>query len=169
MLFAQLVDDPSSHPELFTTEESQRVERERLHKIIERLVVWENVTDKRLLAEARAEITKSTGGTPPRIFDPFMGGGTIPLEAQRLGLEAQASDLNPVSVLITRSRELSDSLCRTPTGLSRPRGCRNGRVVWSPWTCCRRAGVRSMGAGRSPKAHWTPVSQGPKRRWADFL
>ena len=103
VLFAQLVDDPSSHPELFTTEESQRVERERLHKIIERLVVWENVTDKRLLAEARAEITKSTGGTPPRIFDPFMGGGTIPLEAQRLGLEAQASDLNPVSVLITRS------------------------------------------------------------------
>lgn len=103
VLFAQLVDDPSSHPELFATEEAQRVERERLHSIIERLVVWENVRDERLLTEARAEILRSCDGQPPAILDPFAGGGTIPLEAQRLGLEAHASDLNPVAVLINKA------------------------------------------------------------------
>ncbi|OBK03534.1 hypothetical protein A5746_20670 [Mycolicibacterium conceptionense] len=103
VLFAQLVDDPSSHPEEFPTEELQRKERERLHKIIERLVVWENTRDEKLLAEAHAEILKSTNGNPPPILDPFAGGGTIPLEAQRLGLEAHASDLNPVPVLINKA------------------------------------------------------------------
>jgi len=103
VLFAQLVDDPSSHPGEFPTEDAQRVERERLHAIIERLVVWENTRDQALLAEAHAEILKSTGGNPPPILDPFAGGGTIPLEAQRLGLEAHASDLNPVAVLINKA------------------------------------------------------------------
>ncbi len=103
VLFAQLVDDPSSHPSRFPTEESQRAERERLHGIIERLVVWENTRDRGLLAEAHAEILNSTGGNPPPILDPFAGGGTIPLEAQRLGLEAHASDLNPVAVLINKA------------------------------------------------------------------
>lgn len=103
VLFAQLVDDPSSRPDEFPTEEAQREERERLHKIIEDLVAWENVRDERLLAEARAEIIKSCDGNPPRILDPFAGGGTIPLEAQRLGLEAHASDLNPVAVLINKA------------------------------------------------------------------
>lgn len=103
VLFAQLVDDPSSHPDQFPTEEAQRAERERLHGIIERLVVWENTRDKSLLAEAHAEILASTGGNPPPILDPFAGGGTIPLEAQRLGLEAHASDLNPVAVLINKA------------------------------------------------------------------
>jgi putative DNA methylase len=103
VLFAQLVDDPSSHPEQFLTEEAQRGERERLHRIIERLVVWENTRDQKLLAEAHAEILRSTRGNPPPILDPFAGGGTIPLEAQRLGLEAHASDLNPVAVLINKA------------------------------------------------------------------
>jgi putative DNA methylase len=103
VLFAQLVDDPSSHPDRFPTEEDQRVERERLHDIIRRLVVWENVGDERLFREAHEEILKSTGGKPPAILDPFAGGGTIPLEAQRLGLEAHASDLNPVAVLINKA------------------------------------------------------------------
>jgi putative DNA methylase len=103
VLFAQLVDDPSSHPEEFPTEELQRKERERLHDLIERLVVWENIRDESLLAEAHAEILKSTDGNPPPIVDPFAGGGTIPLEAQRLGLNAHASDLNPVAVLINKA------------------------------------------------------------------
>jgi putative DNA methylase len=103
VLFAQLVDDPSSHPDRFPTEDAQRAERERLHGIIERLVVWENTRDQVLLDEAHAEILKSTGGDPPPILDPFAGGGTIPLEAQRLGLEAHASDLNPVAVLINKA------------------------------------------------------------------
>ena len=103
VLFAQLVDDPSSRPALFPTEDAQRAERERLHGIIERLVVWENMGDQALLAEAHEEILKSTDGKPPPILDPFAGGGTIPLEAQRLGLEAHASDLNPVAVLINKA------------------------------------------------------------------
>lgn len=103
VLFAQLVDDPSSNPDEFPTEELQRKERERLHKLIERLVVWENIQDEKLLAEAHAEILTSTDGNPPPILDPFAGGGTIPLEAQRLGLEAHASDLNPVAVLINKA------------------------------------------------------------------
>ena len=104
VLFAQLVDDPGSLPEEFPTEELQRMERERLHDIIKRLVVWENVRDEKLLAEAHAEIVKSApDGQPPAILDPFAGGGTIPLEAQRLGLAAHASDLNPVAVLINKA------------------------------------------------------------------
>ncbi|MCD9153322.1 DUF1156 domain-containing protein [Aeromicrobium duanguangcaii] len=101
VLFAQLVDDPSSNPDL--TEEQQTVERERLHGIIRRLVKWENINNETLLREAHEEILKSTGGKPPAILDPFAGGGTIPLEAQRLGLEAHASDLNPVAVLINKA------------------------------------------------------------------
>lgn len=103
VLFAQLVDDPSSRPDEFPTEELQRKERERLHDLIERLVVWENIRDEKLLAAAHAEILKSTDGNPPPILDPFAGGGTIPLEAQRLGLVAHASDLNPVAVLINKA------------------------------------------------------------------
>ena len=103
VLFAQLVDDPSSRPDEFPTEELQRKERDRLHALIERLVVWENIRDEKLFAEAHEEILKSTNGNPPPILDPFAGGGTIPLEAQRLGLEAHASDLNPVAVLINKA------------------------------------------------------------------
>ncbi|SNS99665.1 putative DNA methylase [Micrococcales bacterium KH10] len=103
VLFAQLVDDPSARPDEFPTEEDQARERERLHNIIRELVVWENASDTKLLARARAEILKSTGNNPPAILDPFAGGGTIPLEAQRLGLEAHASDLNPVAVLINKA------------------------------------------------------------------
>jgi putative DNA methylase len=103
VLFAQLVDDPSAHPDKFPTEEDQAVERKRLHDIISRLVVWENIHDEKLLHEAHEEIHKSTGGNPPAILDPFAGGGSIPLEAQRLGLEAHASDLNPVAVLINKA------------------------------------------------------------------
>ncbi|MBB1510656.1 DUF1156 domain-containing protein [Tessaracoccus sp. MC1756] len=101
VLFAQLVDDPSSNPDL--TEEQQKAERERLHGIIRRLVKWENINNETLLREAHEEILKSTVGNPPAILDPFAGGGTIPLEAQRLGLKSEASDLNPVAVLINKA------------------------------------------------------------------
>ncbi|GEM_PF-4916654 len=103
VLFAQLVDDPSAHPEEFPTEQDQRKERDRLHGIISRLVVWENIHDEALLKEAREEIVRSCGGNPPPVLDPFAGGGSIPLEAQRLGLEAHASDPNPVAVLINKA------------------------------------------------------------------
>ena len=103
VLFAQLVDDPSSHPDRFPTEEAVAAERARLHELLERLVVWENTGDEALLEQARKEIYDSCGGNPPPILDPFAGGGSIPLEAQRLGLEAHASDLNPVAVLINKA------------------------------------------------------------------
>jgi putative DNA methylase len=103
VLFASLVDDPSSHPETFPTEEAQDKERQRLFRLIEELVKWENSNNERVLKAAREEIRKSTGGNPPPVLDPFCGGGSIPLEAQRLGLEAHASDLNPVAVLITKA------------------------------------------------------------------
>lgn len=103
VLFAQLVDDPSSRPDLYPTEEDQTLARKKLHELIERLVVWENSNDEALLREAHEKILESTDGNPPPILDPFAGGGTIPLEAQRLGLEAHASDLNPVAVLINKA------------------------------------------------------------------
>lgn len=103
VLFAQLVDDPSSHPDRFPTVEAQEQERKRLFGILERLVKWENINDETVLQEARKEILKSTGGNPPPVLDPFAGGGSIPLEAQRLGLKAYASDLNPVAVLINKA------------------------------------------------------------------
>ena len=103
VLFASLVDDPSSLPEQFPTEADQDKERQRLFRLIEKLVLWENSNNRAVLDEAHAEILKSTGGNPPPIYDPFCGGGSIPLEAQRLGLEAHGSDLNPVAVLITKA------------------------------------------------------------------
>ena len=103
VLFASLVDDPSSRPEEFPTKEEQDKERERLFNLIERMVEWDNSGDKKLFEEAYEEIKKSTGGNPPPVFDPFAGGGTIPLEAQRLGLKAIAADLNPVAVMINKA------------------------------------------------------------------
>jgi len=103
VLFASLVDDPSSCPEQFPTEEAQERERQRLFRIIEELVKWENSGNELVLEQARSEIRRSCNGNPPPVLDPFCGGGSIPLEAQRLGLETHASDLNPVAVLITKA------------------------------------------------------------------
>ena len=103
VIWSSLVDDPSSHPEQFPTEEEQNRERQRLFKILEDLVVWENSNNEQVLAAAKAEILKSTGGNPPELLDPFAGGGAIPLEAQRLGLKAHAHDLNPVAVMICKA------------------------------------------------------------------
>ena len=103
VLFVSLVDDPSSHPERFPTEEAQEKERERLFRIIEELVIWENSNNEEVLTHARQEILNSMDGNPPPVYDPFYGGGSIPLEAQRLGLKAYASDLNPVAVMITKA------------------------------------------------------------------
>jgi putative DNA methylase len=121
VIFAQMVDDPSAHPDLFPTEKKQEKERQRLFRIIEDLVQWENTTNEKVLQAARDEIWQSWryacaehAGHPrakelfdrhrlPAFHDPFAGGGALPLEAQRLGLEAYASDLNPVAVLINKA------------------------------------------------------------------
>ena len=124
VLFSQLVDDPSSWPDRFPTEEEQDLERRRLHKVIEAMVPWEASNDQAILNAARWEIARSVawglGEEPPArgdgkaildylqtkappVYDPFSGGGSIPLEAQRLGLRAYGSDLNPVAVLIGKA------------------------------------------------------------------
>lgn len=121
VIFAQMVDDPSSWPDLFPTEKAQQKERERLFAIITALVKWENTTNEAVLEQARAEIWQSwrracadNADHPragelfdrhvlPGFHDPFAGGGALPLEAQRLGLEAHATDLNPVAVLINKA------------------------------------------------------------------
>ena len=103
VLFAQLVDDPASRPDEFPTVESQDAERARLHALMEKLIIWENSNDEKLLEQAREEIRKSNDGKLPAVVDPFAGGGSIPLEAQRLGLESHASDLNPLAVLINKA------------------------------------------------------------------
>lgn len=79
------------------------VERKRLFKIIEDLVKWENSTNEEILERARAEIRRSCNGELPPVYDPFSGGCSIPLEAQRLGLPAYGSDLNPVAVMIGKA------------------------------------------------------------------
>lgn len=121
VIFAQMVDDPSSLPEQFPTKEAQDQERQRLFNLIEELVKWENTTNEKVLERARKEIWKSwrvacednkdhpqakelfNPEKLPAFHDPFAGGGSLPLEAQRLGLEAYASDLNPVAVLINKA------------------------------------------------------------------
>ena len=103
VLFASLVDDPSEHPELFPTPQAQQAERERLFAIIDEFVTWENSGNEKIFAKALAEIKRYSGDDLPAVFDPFAGGGTIPLEAQRLGLKAYASDLNPVAVVINKA------------------------------------------------------------------
>lgn len=142
VLFAQLVDDPSSRveelladPALLAQAEAElparvaawetskaaakgtaasaprptltdmvvEIERKRLFAIIEELVLWENSTKEEVLERARAEIRKSCGGELPPVYDPFSGGCSIPLEAQRLGLPAYGSDLNPVAVMIGKA------------------------------------------------------------------
>lgn len=103
VIWSSLVDDPSAHPELFPTEEDQNKERQRLFSILEQLVLWENIENDALLETAKSEILKYTNGIFPEFLDPFAGGGAIPLEAQRLGLKANAHDLNPVAVMINKA------------------------------------------------------------------
>lgn len=105
VLFSQIVDDPTTRPDLFPTVEEQEAERRELFTIIEQISNWDVVKDDKggFFEKAREKIQLHTGGNPPPVIDPFAGGGSIPLEAQRLGLEAHASDVNPVAVLLEKA------------------------------------------------------------------
>ena len=121
VIFCQMVDDPSAVPEEFPTEEEQEKERLRLFALISELVLWESTTREEVLEPAREEIRRSwrrccgdnaehpeaaelfNSEKLPGFHDPFAGGGALPLEAQRLGLESYATDLNPVAVLINKA------------------------------------------------------------------
>jgi putative DNA methylase len=132
VLFASLVDDPSSLPEQFPTEADQDKERQRLFRLIEELVKWDNSNNQTILKAAHDEILKSTDGNPPPIYDPFCGGGSIPLEAQRLGLEAHGSDLNPVAVLITKALiEIPPKFAGQPPVNPPSRAKMSGKGMWT--------------------------------------
>ncbi|HMY28264.1 MAG TPA: DUF1156 domain-containing protein, partial [Agitococcus sp.] len=123
VIFAQMVNDPGYERHLGrgVNKDKAHLERERLFEIMRKLVQWENTNNEEVLEQARAEIRKSwretcalNKGHPqaaelfnpdklPAFHDPFAGGGALPLEAQRLGLESYASDLNPVAVLINKA------------------------------------------------------------------
>lgn len=103
VVLASLLDDPSADPERFPTIEEQEAERSRLLALVARACPWESIQDPDMLRAVRAEVLQHTGGHLPAFCDPFAGGGSIPLEAQRLGLEVVAGDLNPVALLINRT------------------------------------------------------------------
>jgi putative DNA methylase len=103
VLLAQLIDDPSARPDLFPQVEQQDAERARLLDLIGRTSAWEATADPLLMAGLRAELTRSCGPDLPLLWDPFAGGGSIPLEGQRLGLPVLSTDLNPVAVLLQRA------------------------------------------------------------------
>jgi putative DNA methylase len=123
VIFAQMVNDPGYERHLGrgVNKKDAQIERERLFEILRKLVIWENSNNEEVLAEAREEIWKSWRETCalnkshpdavtlfnheklPAFHDPFAGGGALPMEAQRLGLESHASDLNPVAVLINKA------------------------------------------------------------------
>lgn len=123
VIFAQMVNDPGYERSIGRgiNKKDAQIERERLFEILRKLVMWENINNEDVLAEARKEILKSWRETCalnkshpdtatlfnpdilPAFHDPFAGGGALPLEAQRFGLESCASDLNPVAVLINKA------------------------------------------------------------------
>jgi putative DNA methylase len=154
VIFAQLVNDPGFQQgggfRYGKNKKEAAVERQRLFKIIEELVKWENTTNEEVLEAARAEIRRSwrevcelnkdhpqavelfNPDKLPGLHDPFAGGGTIPLEAQRLGLEAFASDLNPVAVLINKAMiEIPPKFAgRAPVG-PLPKGAQVQSTSWA--------------------------------------
>jgi len=143
ILFCQLVDDPSSVPEEFDSDEKVENERIRLFAICSALCEWENTRDKFILSQAKAEIKrtwdrakadhgwaqrKEPASMPP-FYDPFAGGGSIPSEALRLGLRSFASDINPVSVLINKASIEIPSIFSGTTPLSADM-CKNSLMSW---------------------------------------
>ena len=187
VIFASMVDDPSECKDEFPTEPEQNAERNRLHHLLRRLVLWKNSTDENLLAEARREIAISVARNNaedltacrqrfekdpeavlqylrdrcPAIYDPFCGGGSIPLEAQRLGLRARASDLNPLPVLLTKAMiELPPTFHNQkpvnpdadPMGMFTGTGKSKTRVPWKG-TAGLAADIRYYGAWMREEAH----------------
>ena len=187
VIFASMVDDPSECKDEFPTESEQNAERNRLHNIIKRLVIWKTCNDENLLAAARREIAisaaRNNGENPtacrkqfesdpeavlqylhdhcPAVYDPFCGGGSIPLEAQRLGLRARASDLNPLAVLLNKAMiELPPKFHdqnpvnpdADPLGMFTGTGSRRRRAPWKG-TAGLAADIRYYGAWMREEAH----------------
>lgn len=131
ILFASVVDDPSEHPAQFPTEDAQIAERERLFDIL-RMMMGKKLHERPdVYTEARAEMLKYCDGKLPAVYDPFAGGGSIPLEANRLGFEAHAADLNPVAVLLNKCNlELAPRWKNHPPVNPQDRKRLGGADVW---------------------------------------
>ena len=150
VLWSSLVDDPS---EYMPDEESANQERERLFRILEELVKWENINNQEVLDKAKLEIARSVARDlgcevpvgreaiheflatkAPPVLDPFAGGGSIPLEAQRLGLRTYASDLNPVAVLINKAMiEIPPKFANLPPVHPPQEGQRQDMLLKKEW------------------------------------
>jgi putative DNA methylase len=131
VLFASVVDDPEAHPEKYPTEEVQNAERERLFGILRQLMEKRLHEAPEVYAKAQAEMLKHCDGKLPAVFDPFAGGGSIPLEANRLGFEAHAGDLNPVAVLLNKCNlELAPRWRNHPPINPEDRGKIGGSTAW---------------------------------------
>ncbi len=144
VIFASLVDDPddpAAPPDFVAAcrklprgknAADHDAPRQRLFDFIETLVQWESMADQQVLKTARELIRLATGGNPPPLLDPFAGGGSIPLEAQRLGLEAHASDLNPVAVMINKALiEIPPKFANMPPVNPRDRQKLGGADNWT--------------------------------------
>jgi putative DNA methylase len=176
VLFAQMVNDPGYETgqgfSRGVNKKAAALERERLFVIIRKLVLWENINNEAVLEEAREEIRKSWRETCalnakhpqaaelfnpeklPAFHDPFAGGGAIPLEAQRLGLESHASDLNPVAVLINKAMiEIPPKFAgRAPVGpipQEKEATARNTREMHEDWS-----GARGLAEDVRRYGHW---------------
>lgn len=176
VLFAQMVNDPS---EVIDGDRRTRawkdkvgLERERLFEIIRKLVLWENTNNETVVNAARAEIRRSweetcrlnsrhpqasklfNPETLPPFYDPFGGSGAIPLEAQRMGLEAHASDLNPVAVLLNKAMieippKFAGSAPVGPVTLAAESSARTTREMHEDWS-----GARGLAEDVRRYGHW---------------
>lgn len=176
VIFAQMVNDPGGERGYYAgkTKAQADAEREELFQIMRDLVLWENTNNEEVLGRARAAIAKSwretcalNPGKPgfdpevlPAFHDPFAGGGALPLEAQRLGLESYASDLNPVAVTINKAMiEIPPKFAgRAPVGpeIEAERGTKKGtRNAFEDWSGARGLAedVRRYGAWMREQAH----------------
>jgi putative DNA methylase len=132
ILFASVVDDPASHPEKWPNEEEQNRERERLFDILRRMMQKKLHQHPEVYEEALQEMLNQCGGKLPAVFDPFAGGGSIPLEASRMGFDAHAADLNPVAVLLNKCNlELAPRWSGNPPVNPRDRQKIGGEEGWS--------------------------------------
>ncbi len=174
VIFASLVDDPDSPDALPAFVEACRnlpyigknvhtngdTPRMRLFDFIELLVKWESTTDEEILNTARELIQIATEGNPPPLLDPFAGGGSIPLEAQRLGLEAHASDLNPVAVMINKAQiEIPPRFANLPPVNPRDRAKMFGGEAQSGGDKSKGKNVRAQLGGDDVRAQYIAPPQ----------
>jgi putative DNA methylase len=129
LLAAQLIDDPASHPETFQTTDQVETERKRLHDLIAALGDWESMNDTRLLRNVREEILKSCGDELPRVVDPFVGGGSLLLAAEQLGIPSAGSDLNPLAVVLAKALLEVPPLFQDANPVSP--GLKNSQLHWN--------------------------------------